>query len=463
MFVIKANSTGKSKPERLTGTEMSSCSTCPKSSHTNAHKREFERPQAIKVKYLLEQSEGTKSAKKDSVRKKILPERLGPSSSVKKTRTGEKPNGTNTFPRSGHSFKRVQRYLNFNTASVDSPKHDNEDGTQSIERAQDKTNNKTVSVTASRKSLLLPPNTIKDRHLGKPTKTPSRCSRISEVPNEILVKRNVNSAVEKHTGIPEHVIISNETRLQVQSNSKHNEHNLGATNERRTCMQSELVNSESDSNAEHESLIHLERYLQDLLNETEKNVHKLRSALTCVRRLLPAEEKRQSTFTCNSMIDKEVQVTTCCKTVEYSDEQLKAPPTDGPKLILPSTQVPNKHTIVQNHENNKENENVDVRLLDTGDGSFLELEKQLNIAHALPMQHYSAGQTTPTVTKHKQRSLREYMALKSSMSFLQTPDGRKFNSLCQANNADKNVRNLTYISTKLFTDLHNLYSDSPEC
>lgn len=252
-----------------------------------------------------------------------------------------------------------------------------------------------------------------------------------------------------------------------------------------------LLASGTNMNVEHESseiiyinkdkIIHLECELKDLLKKTEKNmiklkstleeteenVNKLKSTLAFVTRLLCTNDKEITLSNIelkeeNTATNKEIKLKTCCKSIQYAEEQLKTPILH----ISQITEFSNKNNSIQNDENkeNKENNKEwNIRSDIETDRSFLELENQLNIMHAKPIHDYSIQPNTPIITKYKQkRSFREYMALKSSINFLETPDGKKFKSLCQMDDVDKSVLNVTYISNKLLTDLHTLYSESPD-
>lgn len=248
-----------------------------------------------------------------------------------------------------------------------------------------------------------------------------------------------------------------------------------------------LLASETNMNVEYESseiicinkdkIIHLECELKDLLKKTEKNmiklkstleeteenVNKLKSTLAFVTRLLCTNDKEITLSNIelkekNTVTNKEIELKTCCKSIQYAEEQLRTPILH----ISQITEFSNKNNSIQNDEN-KENKDWNIRSDIETDRSFLELENQLNIMHAKPIHDYSIQSNTPIITKYKQkRSFREYMALKSSINFLETPDGKKFKSLCQMDDVDKSVLNVTYISNKLLTDLHTLYSESPD-
>ncbi|CAK9813240.1 hypothetical protein ANTQUA_LOCUS7548 [Anthophora quadrimaculata] len=519
MVVVKSSTTGKITAKRIQFTRRTECSTILTLS-VNMDRKDNERPQPIKIAQLLAQSENSKIAPKNSVHKKIQPERLGTLSSIKNTEISGKPYGTSTCIKSVHFDKRVRRNLNFNEIVDSSTKRKNENTNKSISN-KDKSIYEKDKKAVKKKSMLLPPNSIKNKYLKEETS----CPKISKIPRKVD-ETNADSAVKEESKIikmnsasslhdesiginvlptvsPERIktakflvpsqyktpqqVTMNEDQLLTQNSSMHqkftpNESNLQSKictelREEDDCIEklcnnlqdAQLAIAGNDTNAESglsemiyvnkDKIIRLEHDLKDLLNETEKNVLRLKSTLTCVTRLLSvnAEKimlpnvdiKRGSRL----MVEEGVEVETC-KLKQCAEEKLKMPITDIPKITIADTEL-------QDKENDKENiECINRRISDI---SFMELENQLNITHAKPAEEYSVQLKTPTVSKYKQkRSLREYMALKSSVSFLETPDGKKLRSLCQINDIDKFNLNATYISNKLLTDLNNLYSDSPE-
>ena len=276
----------------------------------------------------------------------------------------------------------------------------------------------------------------------------SMCKSLQQINNEDQVFMQNNSICEKFT--------PNKNTLKCNIFSKSKETDDCVQNLCNNLQDTVLVTSE---NMEHKSpemidiskdkIIRFKHDLKDLLTETEENVIKMRSMLTYIVGLFDKEitsniQLRKGNIT---MVDKEVQVETCCKSAQYSEKKV-------PQVIVTDNVDNKENDGVQNMKKVSDN---------TADESFLELENQLNITHAKPMQNNSQLKTPKIKKKGKQkRPLREYMALKSNMNFLETPDGKKFRSLCQIDDVDKSVLNVTYISNKLLTDLQNLYSESPD-
>ena len=397
----------------------------------------------------------------------------------------------------------ARRFLNFNRISTKITKNDigNENQSNKFEQFHDK-----VFKTNRKRSLLVPPNTIRERHLQECNKQINRQSvlsmtfkKVDEInidsknENKIAgesLKVNINSAVsiESEQKRNDQKIVSSSDHLKskfIGNPAQHFEtsHVTPKISSFSTCKSPRQINNEdsksketddciqnlcnnlqdtmlvTSENMEHKSseliyiskdkIIRLERDLRDLLTETEENVIKIRSMLTHTVGLFDKEiaSNIQLRKANNTMVDKEVQVETCCKSAQYSEKKV-------PQVIVTDN--------VDNKENDGDRSMKKVSD-NTADESFLELENQLNIIHAKPMQNDSQLKTPKITKKSKQkRPLREYMALKSNMNFLETPDGKKFRSLCQIDNVDKSVLNVTYISNKLLTDLQNLYSESPD-
>nr|XP_012226036.1 PREDICTED: ras guanine nucleotide exchange factor B-like [Linepithema humile] len=106
--------------------------------------------------------------------------------------------------------------------------------------------------------------------------------------------------------------------------------------------------------------------------------------------------------------------------------------------------------------------------LNVTNDSFVNLEDELNImnvqSNATPKLLKEC--TTPA-NKNKDkkvgRPLREYMALKSRMSCLLTPNMKRFHSLESKSNACADTGGTkASLSNKVLAELHNLYADSPE-
>lgn len=106
--------------------------------------------------------------------------------------------------------------------------------------------------------------------------------------------------------------------------------------------------------------------------------------------------------------------------------------------------------------------------LNVTNDSFINLEDELNIN--VPTKIATPNlpkECTPLASKSKDKKvgkpLREYMALKSRMSCLLTPNIKRFNSLESKSNACSDAGSTkASLSNKVFAELHNLYADSPE-
>ncbi|XP_076385936.1 uncharacterized protein LOC100875383 isoform X2 [Megachile rotundata] len=544
---------------------MEASKSAQKDVHTD--RREYERPQPIKIAQLLGLSENLKSIQKDSVRKRIEPERLGAYSNTKSTRKNGKQNGAGTYIQSVNVQKCVRRNLDFNEYPTNSLKNSHENNIQSNKFTSNKSSDKKCSDSLRKKSLLLPPNTIKEKHLQKCTDKIKRHSKISGIPTKIVHSDKKGANQKEHKKVkavnnlspnnksfnnnstvlfdgvkpfngqtdstepPKHVkakytdtnhvqcfeaspnvsecdisfqctsnkkITNNENQSLTQYKLSEERFILNEANLEKECSVKEkkeegeriqnicdnlqntkLVDSENASSEmiyiNKNKLMNLEHDLQNLLSTTEENVLKLKSMLMYIKNLnenitLPdadAEKKHIELDKINNiMVDKEVQVESCSNLIQYSGEILRTPILHTPQITVTNILSINRNQSIRNVENDRENyEFINRRRTSDGDGSFLELENQLNIQHTKSTQDPFYLQKTPVITRYEQkqkRSLREYMALKSTMKFLETPDGKKFNPLRQIDNIDNSVLNATYISNKILKDLHNLYSESPD-
>ena len=529
----KSVSTGKSKSKRTQPVRLTECLTCPKLIQTSSNKKE-ERFQPIKIAQLLREAENLKKKQKDSVRKKIQPERLGQLSSVK---ANQKQDGAATHDRLTYSNKCVRRNLNFNEVALKTPKDNNENRNKSSKFVVEEPLCKDAYEPMVRKSMLLPPNTIKYRHLQNSTKETSSHSKIPQLPKEVTptdikrtnsytivrkedkevelnneapVKENlsksecIKTSIKRKAGeVSNHTSgrITDENRAQgshipcvitkslIPSESATSQNdNCDVTNSVKlkdqdrfietlcnNMQDTRLIESESDRKVmccpsevicvSRDQIIRLERDLKILLAATEENVSKIKSTLTCVSALLSTnneesmgkEEYSVSEMVRHTVLDREVE--------EQLAEDLKTSVSRIPQIVLTDTDYVDTSKLLQNNENNKENRKaMNIQSISEAiQESFVQLGNQNNIAQIKSVQDDYIRQNTPTIKKYRQqRSLKEYMALKSSMSFLETPDGKKLRSLCSTGKLDKSIVNKSYISNKVLTDLHNLYSDSPE-
>lgn len=566
-MIVRSSSTGKTKVKRpLLITMMEASKSAQKDVHMD--RGDYERPQPIKIAQLLGLSENLRSIQKDSARKRIEPERLGTLSTTKSTKKNGKLNGAGMYNQSVNVQKCVRRNLDFNDCPTNSLKKSHEN-IQSNKFTSTKLPDKKCFDSLRKKSLLLPPNAIKDKHLQKCT---DKIKRYSKIPTGISTK--IVHSSKKGTNQKEHKkivsvnnlspnnksfdnkstvlcdgvkplngrtdsakpskrikakyidtnhtpcfeaspnisksdisfqcsshkkITDNVNRSLTQYKPSEGKSNLNEANLEKECsvkkknaegesvqnicnslQNTKLVDSENASSdvvyISKNKLMNLERDLKNLLSTTEENVLKLKSMLMYIKNLneniTPSDADVDKKHTeldkiNNIMVDKEVQVESCSNLIQYSGENLRTPILHTPQITVTNILSINRNQSIRNVENDKENyEFIDRRRPSDGDGSFLELENQLNIQHTKTTQDPFFLQKTPIITRFEQkqkRSFREYMALKSTMKFLETPDGKKFKPLCQVDNIDNSVLNATYISNKILTDLHNLYSESPDC
>nr|XP_033328126.1 uncharacterized protein LOC117221344 isoform X1 [Megalopta genalis] len=485
---IKAHSAEKIKPQRLGNVKQ--CLTCPKS-ESNIHRRDYDRAKPVRIFELLKEDEDKQKVKKGSVCKKILPERVG----------------SCAYNKPKNSFSHVRRNLNFNIVPDNIP-NDKTNNVHLLDKSELTSSHRTIKQVSEPKirRSLVEPNSIKNIYLQKHKKVIDKQSKLE------VLKENVPTV--KKSGIPIHhdkskhnicshnysitkvqrKITSNDisTKKPLQAsqfiNSQQNNrcHKTCSLNEihlkyqgtetlkeKDECIErlynslqsTKIIAPENGLNAKHASsetisvnvneIMHLKRELENLVNTTEENLNKLKSTLSCVTRLLVPQESvppqsgisngREEHF--KLTLDKEVQVNTCCKLLQSAEENSK----------FHSSGISEMHRI--------EKENLDIRCRnlsqDNLDESFLNLEDRLGIKQTEAIQKSCSMQNTPVIKKYTQkRSLREYMSLKSTMSFLQTPDGK---ALYQRSNVDSSVvLSRTSISNKVLTEFQSLYSDSPD-
>ncbi|XP_078034379.1 uncharacterized protein LOC144468636 [Augochlora pura] len=484
MVSIKAHSTEKIKPSTF---ENRQCLTCPKSK-TNIHRRDYDIAKPVRIFELLKEDKDEQKVEKSSTYKKILPERVGIC--------------TDSKPKS-----RVRKNLNFNITS-NYPPNNKTNSVHILDKSDLISSHCTTKQVLEPKvgRTLLAPNSIKNIHLQKHKKETDKKSKLD------ALKENVSP--EKKSGIPiyhdkskqnifNHNYSITKGRAKITSNNittkkplqasqfinsqQNNRFQTSSANETYLKHQGTEPLEEKDVYIErlHDNLqntkmmvpenglnakdtlsetisinvnevIHLKRELENLTTATEENLNKLKSTLSRVTRLLIPQESVQQSSISNSRgehvklsSDKEVQVDICCK------------------LLRSAQKNSNIHSsgISEMHRIEKENLTIRCKNLsgDNSDDSFLNLEDELGIEQSEPIKNLSICpmQNTPVIKKcmHK-RSLREYISLKSTMSFLQTPDGK---ALYQRNNKDRSdVLSRTLISNKVLTDFQSLYSDSPD-
>ncbi|XP_054011955.1 metacaspase-2-like [Hylaeus anthracinus] len=487
----KSNSAGKSQVKQSQSIRRTDYYTCSKLTETDTHKNDYERTQPIKIAQLLRKEENLKTTHKDSVRKRAQPERLGPLSSVKNKKINKESDGINANGQSTCFDKHVRRNLNFNENTENNIQENNEIKNKPKKYARNNSTCKNVT-SMSRNSLLLPPNTIKYKYLHRRTTVTTKCSKIDEESKEVVPSVKLSDARIFPSMQKEN------QRMEVNSSLSLNNKSPGKDNNptQFECIESlsndlqgtTLVEPKNDINnrctlseiihVDRSMLIHLECELNNLLRTEEDKISKIKSTLTCIQKLLFVNNEKD--VKCNVsteqncsepeevpiiMLNKEVQVGICCKLMQNSKENLEVPPLHVPEDYIHEVKPLSANELNKNNENNKENHEITNEINGTNkvDDSFLDLENQFNTIYGKLTQDHSTQPKTPTITNCKQqRSLREYMTLKSSMNFLETPDGKRFCSLYQKKNIDTSNLSKSYISNKLLNDIQNLCSDSPE-
>ncbi|KAG8041275.1 hypothetical protein G9C98_002263 [Cotesia typhae] len=118
-------------------------------------------------------------------------------------------------------------------------------------------------------------------------------------------------------------------------------------------------------------------------------------------------------------------------------------------------------------EERRRSARIAAKLTPRKNDSFVSLENELNIVHSTT-KSFSAPITPKNnnrIIKSKSaRPLREYMAMKASMTFLETPDANGFRRAINYGD-DTPARNKSLrrcISSKILNELEDLYNDSEE-
>ncbi|KAF7393360.1 hypothetical protein HZH68_010179 [Vespula germanica] len=92
---------------------------------------------------------------------------------------------------------------------------------------------------------------------------------------------------------------------------------------------------------------------------------------------------------------------------------------------------------------------------------YKNLEFQFDHNKSLQLSPQVLQITIPNYTKFGESALQDYINLKSSLNFLETPSNKKFKPRIQKNrNVVPNIpKDKSYLSTKIFTELQNLYDE----
>ncbi|XP_076283553.1 uncharacterized protein LOC143210524 [Lasioglossum baleicum] len=474
MMKIKAHSAEKIKPQPV---RIKECLTCPRPTNTKSHERDYIRPQAVKIRLLM-QDEENKKAKKSSTKKKILPERLGLLLN-KKSSTKEKDNGLCTYTKSKSPSSCANRNLDFNTMSVSTVNTK----TDNIGLLNKSTNTEQTSTEVCkpkmRISMLAVPNSIKNKHLQGCVKEARKDLKLD------VVKENVPS--ERKSAVPIYSSKSIGRRLG-QSIVGHNKNDITesqckVTSSKCESVQNAITNQTSASSCKIPSAKLLEKdtcsldenYFKYLGPETVKEDE-------CIKRLcnnlqsteiIVAEnglntEHTSSEMLCvdrNEFMHLKCELENFISTTEQNLSKLKS--TLRKLLSIPQQSI-SRSDISKERETNitldKENkvESCELKEPTEENSKFTDscsddLENQVDIE---TVKKLPSLQNTPVTGKYRQKCpLKEYMSLKSSMSFLRTPDGKHIDH--RINIDESTIENKSYISNKVLAELQNLYSDSP--
>lgn len=314
-----------------------------------------------------------------------------------------------------------------------------------------------------RKSLLTQPNTIVHKLIKKQEeqlKSTKKMSIVTEEPAEdvesTLEKQN-KSQNEKETEL------INDVEICTPRDMKNHKCNLNRPTVIKCVVTEQLRKVEND-------LDEIKMNQKKLESNQDLILSKFQIMENLLVKLCQASSINTNSIDCNKIpnINDEVSKAIESKDVESIDNDKK-----------------NDSTIKIN-DNNKENDNSNKRsrsksINSTGErrrslrlsmknDSFSNLEKQLNIQHKKKDDNIHANdnvnQVTPVKINSRKSSaksdkpLREYLAMKASMNFLETPDVNRFKTLIVDDTPLKQRTMRRSISSKLFDELNDLYNDS---
>ncbi|KAF7994651.1 hypothetical protein HCN44_004123 [Aphidius gifuensis] len=385
------------------------------------------------------------------------------------SRTGERLRKTKFIPPN----RKVRRQLYDGSPAQESrySYHPTASTRQSVYQATSKTSicppkiseiiKKNTKTQLPRKSLLTQPNTIVNKLIKKQEeqlKSTKKMSIVTEDPAE-----------------------DNESTLEKQNKSQ-NEKEIELINVVDVCTPRDMINHQYNLNRPTvikcvvtEQLRKVENDLDEIkINQKklESNQDLILSKFQIIENLL-VKLCQASSININSTDGNKISNDEDSKTTESKDEAS----IDNDKK--------NDSTIKIN-DNNKENDNSNRRsrsksINPTGErrrslrlsmknDSFSNLEKQLNIQHTKKDDNTNVNENVNQVTPVKMnlrkssaksdKPLREYLAMKASMNFLETPDANRFKTLIVDDTPLKQRTLRRSISSKLFDELQDLYHDS---
>lgn len=408
--------------------------------------------------------------------------------------------------------RKIRRNLNLNFVS---PKKQMEKNTSTaVPEVQE--NNKSICSNSknyyrSKKSFLLPPNSIKSKYLKEqcskvipPTITFTKNDTItnldvSEASKNLHIKNpNVqicSSIQNTHGNLQTEVNLKSQKRLQYDCESKRNtlhksidyevplfgdksefiRKNITSIDNKSTdnlqSISNELNNiiltkgSEVSVNdditdfsrkdylyVDKNTIVSLKSTLEDMLKVFQDNALKIDLLLKHINKLFHVN---------TDSIEEQVH------TVDSNDEMIKK--TLKLNLEEKITEDDNIDTASSISKKNKINVNME-KLVELNEEEkeniFKNLEFQsdhTNIDHtkSLQLSPQVLQITIPNDTEMGESALQDYINLKESLNFLETPLGKKFQPHIQKNqNVIPNIpKDKSYLSSKIFTELQNLYGE----
>ncbi|XP_066587360.1 uncharacterized protein [Prorops nasuta] len=381
-------------------------------------------------------------------------------------------------------IKGARRKLNLGVDSLQTPlgisnKKSEHKKKKSLVKQPMSTNNDaaTLSTSTVRKSFLIPPNKIREKHMkGILTK--------EKDVNKMLDKKREKSKSCAVLGPEIHrasVIVDPNTPAIILSNEKKNIKNENLDRNILNLNNSENIAVQNSTplffNFENAAMV--EQYLKKLLVETENNRIVLNNLLTCI----------QSIQISNSMVRLQVDKNCAKETVDLSNiewnkdvfnEDVKVPfPCDEDdfeteSIIIQKQEIPSTsydNCLLENKENlciiKKIEENELIQCMELSDlrtsGIIVpdcKVEESLSETLNLQLSDNDSSVTGDYLNDREanvfERSVKEYMNLKSSISFLKTPVHKRNKSffIPETGSASK-----ASISSKILTELQDLCTE----
>lgn len=333
--------------------------------------------------------------------------------------------------------RKIRRNLNLNFVSLKKQVEKNT-GT-ALPEVQE--NNKSICSNSKnyryRKSFILPPNFIKNKYLKK------QCSKvipssITCMKNDTITNLDVSEALKNlHIKNPNVQICSSIQNTEVYVNDDITDFS------RKDYLY-------VDKN----TIVSLKSTLEDMLKVFQDNALKIDLLLKHINKVFHVN---------TDSIEEQVHI------VDSNDEMIKKTiKLNLEEKITEDNNIDTVSSISKINNNNvkmKMEESVELNE-EEKENIFKNLEFQsdhTNIDHtkSLQLSPQVLQITTPNYTKVNESALQDYLNLKASFNCLETPTSKKFQPRMQKNqNVIPNTPNYkSYLSTKIFTELQNLYAE----